>query len=103
MPLPATLDSIISQATEECEIGVSDKAATDNAEAVVADRAKRFVEVPQFGMCGSRIKHRRRAMKFRQLLSSLLAMGLSGNALSQSGSAISTSVHAEGLSHPVEI
>lgn len=53
--LPAMLDSIISQTTEECEIVVSDNASTDNNEAVVVDYAKRFAEVLQFGMGGSSI------------------------------------------------
>lgn len=37
-----TLDNIISQATYECEIVVSDNASTDNTEQVVADCSRRF-------------------------------------------------------------
>lgn len=38
----ATLDSIISQTTSECEIVISDNASTDNTEQVVAEYARRF-------------------------------------------------------------
>jgi abequosyltransferase len=38
----ATLDRIIEQATDECEIVVVDGASTDNTEVVVEARAKRF-------------------------------------------------------------
>ncbi|WP_161815303.1 glycosyltransferase family 2 protein [Steroidobacter agaridevorans] len=38
----SSLDSIISQATDDCEIVVSDNASTDDTENVVADRARNF-------------------------------------------------------------
>lgn len=46
--LEATLDSIIAQATSECEIVVSDNASTDNTEQVVAERARRFPRLRYF-------------------------------------------------------
>lgn len=38
----ATLESIISQATSECEIVVSDNGSTDNTETIVLEHARRF-------------------------------------------------------------
>lgn len=46
--LPATLDSIIEQATEELEIVISDNASTDNTADVVADYGKRFNRIVYF-------------------------------------------------------
>lgn len=43
--IAATLDSIIDQATEECEIVVSDNASTDATEEVVAKCAQRFARL----------------------------------------------------------
>lgn len=40
--LAATLESIIAQATSDCEIVVSDNASTDDTESVVAQYARRF-------------------------------------------------------------
>src|SRR5262245_4495007 len=40
--LEATLQSIISQATSECEIVVSNNASTDDTDRVVAEYASRF-------------------------------------------------------------
>lgn len=41
----ATLESIISQTTDECEIVISDNASTDNTEQVVAEYARRCARV----------------------------------------------------------
>lgn len=44
----ATLDSIISQAPQECEIVVSDNASSDGTEAVVTEYARRFKNLRYF-------------------------------------------------------
>jgi abequosyltransferase len=40
--LGKTLERVIAQATDDCEIVVSDNASTDNTEQVVAEYARRF-------------------------------------------------------------
>ena len=44
----ATLDSILAQATDECEIVVSDNASTDDTERLVIEYARRFDRLRYF-------------------------------------------------------
>lgn len=46
--LAATLESIVCQATTQCEIVVSDNASTDNTEAVVAECGRGFAQLRYF-------------------------------------------------------